>query len=147
MSFHRVFPPAFAARVRLTSNIMDFRLSPSLPTSLLLFIRLIESVLSYSGWSSLPVIIVVNVSSILGGCNEFSQNSFKEETTHRHRGLWWTCCTHQPWRNAWQFSVVTLYCKSVSFPWLSMLHLLHLKTGEQMGQWGNSMCWFQWPLK
>lgn len=54
----------------LTSNIMDFRLFPSLPASLLLFIPLLESVLSYSGWNSLPVANVVDVSSILGGGNE-----------------------------------------------------------------------------
>lgn len=63
----------------LTSNIMDFRLFPSLPTSLLLFVPLIRSVLSC------PLLFVVDVRSIFGVdvMNLAKQSSQKRPLTDR----------------------------------------------------------------
>lgn len=106
----------------VTSNKIYFRHFLFLPTSFLLFIPLIPRVRSYSGSNPLLGAIVVGVSSTLGGCNEFSQTVWVKRPLTGTGGLWWTCCTHKPWRNARQFSVVTLYCKSVSNPPLRSLH-------------------------
>lgn len=52
----------------------------------------------------------------------------------------YTLAAHQPLRNAWQFSVVSLYCKSVSIPFLLMLHLFQFQTGVQTELCGSTMC-------
>lgn len=87
----------------LTSNIMDFRLFPSLPTSLMLFIPFLESVVSCYGWISPPIFIAVDVSSILGGCNEFSQTGFEKGPLTSKRGYRecvFAFAAHQPWRKS-----------------------------------------------
>lgn len=126
-----------------TSNIMDFCLFPSFSTSLVLLIPLLDSVLSWCGCISPPIFTVVDARYILGGCNEFSQTGLEKKPLTSwggdREGVY-TVAAHQPWRKAWQFSAVALYCKSVSIPWLPMLHLFQWQTGEQIVQSGETIC-------
>lgn len=84
MSFQRVFHEHLLPG--WDTNIKHNGFLPFPFSSLLLFIPLIESVLS-SGWNSLLVVIVGDVNSISGGGNEFSQTVLQRRSlTDRGRG-------------------------------------------------------------
>lgn len=121
---------------------MDFRLFPSLPASLMLFIPLWESVLSLYGWISSPIFIIVDVSSILGGGNEFSQTGL-EEPSYMKRVLWWQkhltvqCCYTllQKCLNPWTFraSVIPMINRRAdTAKWRNHLHVLWF--GERLNK-------------
>lgn len=117
MSFSQGFSTSICGQGETpTSNIMDFRLFPSLPTFLLMSAPLIESAPPHSGWNSPPSRHCCGCELYFeGGRDEFSHSGLREVTNHRHRGgCGWTRCTPRPWTEA--PTVVFYFIASVSIP-------------------------------
>lgn len=137
----------------LTSNIMDFRLFPSLPTSLMLFIPLLESVSVLLWLNFPPIFIVVDASSILGGCNEFSQTGFEKRpltSTGGYRECVYTFGAHQPWRKSLAVQCCYTLLQKCFNPLTSHASLIPVTNRKaDSAKWINHVffCWFRELLK